>query len=552
LCPLEPATPRQPDQTTPEWYLAAVAIPHGNDIYIASDLHLGAGFDPASSRYSRLEAFFYDNDFRNFVRAIIDRQRAANQPATLVLNGDVFDFLSLVQLPEEAELRSAGMQLTPNEREFGLSSTEEKSVWKLEAIYTGHPKFFLALAELLCEGHYLVINRGNHDAELFWPAVRRRFDDIMVRTAGREGLTDEPERLRERIQFNQWFYYEPGRFYIEHGNQYEPSNAVKYVLNPTLPPEYDIDHQPTLDYPMGSLFMRYLYNKMKLLDPFTTHYVTLEQYVGITYHHNFVDLLRTGTLNFPFFVKAMRDARVFEEQGMAPVKKEHEAKMAELAETSGLDQRLYQIEALMSRPVGTTKYNLLKQMLRPVVRGAATFLGIGLLSILIWFWIFSAIQHAPWLADGLLGRASMLAIFAVLTVVGLFLGFSFVNRALHRAGDPNVQLCFDMAQQLSSMLDVKAVSMGHTHMADHRRMTNGGTYTNTGTWIPHHGPWDSIKPMSRQFTFVTIRGDESKLHRWSNEAGRWEPVTLLEEYTPTALEKLFSEGDARLTNKEES
>ncbi len=517
-----------------------MAVPPGNDIYIVSDLHLSEGFDPGSQRYSRLETFFYDNSFRNFVRAVISRQEREGAPATMVMNGDVFDFLSLVKLPSEAEARSAGMALSSSEEEFGLTSTEDKSVWKLDRIADGHPKFFVALAELLCAGHYLVINRGNHDGELFWPAVQARLVEILERHASEAEL--DWGDSGERIEFNQWFYYEPGRVYIEHGNQYEPSNAFKYFMHPVLPPEYDRERQETLDYPMGSLFMRFLYNKMKLLDPFTTHYVTLEQYLQITYHHNFVDLLRTGTLHFPFFVKAMREARVFESQGMAPVKAAHEAKMTEVAAESGLGERVFDLEQLMSRPLGTTKYNLLKQVLRPVVRAGATFLLIALLSVLVWFWIFSAIQHSPWV-EGVLGKASMLAIFAVVTVVGLFLGFSFVNRALHRAADPNIRIFYEKAERIAAMLGVKAVSMGHTHMADLRSLENGGTYTNSGTWIPHPGPWDTVKPRSRQFTFVTIRGDESKLHRWTDSAGKWEPVTLLEEYRPSTLERLLSEGE---------
>lgn len=518
--------------------------PPGHDVYVASDLHVSEGWSPATQRFSRLESFFYDNDFRNWVRAISDRQRARNHPATLVLNGDALDFLSIVRIPSQEELAAAGISVNSGELEFGLGNTEQKSVWKLNVILGGHPKFFVALAEHLAEGHWLVINRGNHDSELFWPAVRARLVDALVEIADEHDLLEAPEEIRDRISFNNWFYYEEGRFFLEHGNQYEPSNCYKYMLNPVLPPEYHPDREVMLDYPMGSLFMRYLYNKMKLLDPFTTHYVTLEQYLRITTHHNFVDLLRTGTLHFPFFFRAIREARVFEEQGMAPVKQAHDSRMAELAESSGLGDKIYELEQIMSRPVGTTKYNLLKEVLRPVARGAFTFGIIAILSVLCWFWIFSAIQHAPFLAEGLLAKASMLAILAVLTVVGLFLGFSFVNRALHRAGDPLARDMYEAAERIARVIGVPNVSMGHSHMADRRSLsTMSGTYCNSGTWIPHPGPWDSIRPKARQFTFVTIRGDVMKLHRWNDSAGKWEPVTLLDEYVPSALERLLSESE---------
>jgi len=524
-----------------------MAIPQDNDVYIVSDLHLGEGWDAGTMRYSRLEAFFYDADFRNFVRAIIDRQRRRRKPATLVLNGDVFDFLAMVRLPDELSLKSTGIRLTDVEQEFGLGNTQEKSVWKMDRIIVGHPKFFLALAELLGEGHHLVFIRGNHDAEMFWPAVRQRLMDALAQIVEDEDLGGpDMAPAIDRIEFRQWFYTEPGRFYIEHGNQYEASNAFKYVLNPTLPPEYHHNRHIMMDYPIGSLFIRYLYNKMKLLDPFTTHFVTLEQYIHITHHHNFMDLLRTGTLHFPFFFRAIREARVFEEQGMAPIKEEHTERMASLAKTSGLDDKVYELEKLMSPHVGTTKYNLLKEMLRPVARGALTFFGIALLSILCWMWIFSSIQHSAWVEHGVLAKASMLAILAVLTVVGLFLAFSFVNRALHRASDPVARRLMDRAERIAELLDVPNIAMGHTHTADLRPLKGGaGAFANSGTWIPHPGPWDSIKPKARQFTFLTIRGDRMKLHRWNDPARKWEPVTLLDEYHPTTLERLLAEGEQR-------
>ena len=518
-----------------------MAIPKGNDVYIVSDLHLGEGWMPKTQRYSRLETFFYDSDFRNFVHAIIRRQSERDVPATLVLNGDCFDFLAVVHVPGDIALRAAGIRLTRSEQEFGLGSTQEQAVWKMDRIINGHPKFFLALAELLAAGHHLAMLRGNHDMELFWPAVQRRISDHLCQIAVEEDLVPYGEQLLERIAFHQWFYYEEGRFYLEHGNQYENTNAVRYVLNPVLPPEYHHQRQSTLDYPMGSLFVRFLYNKMKLLDPFTTHFVTLEQYLRITYHHNFMDLLRTGALHFPYFFKAIREARVFEEQGMAPVKAEHDRLMDALAKSSGVGDKVHEIHALATPPVGTTKYNLLKEMLRPVVRGGLTFLGIALLSLLSWFWLFTVIGNAAFVEYA---RASMLAILAVVTVVSLFFVFSFVNRALHRRTNPAVAHAFEQAERIAVMLGVKHVSFGHTHTADLRQFRRtSGSYANTGTWIPHPGPWDSFKPKARQFTFATIRGDVMKLHRWHDSGGMWEPVTLLEEYTATTYERFLSEGE---------
>ena len=520
-----------------------MGIPTGNDVYILSDLHLGEGYLPTAQRYSRLETFFYDVEFQHFVHALIARQEERRVPATLVLNGDIFDFLAIVRVPDEMALRATGIHLSAVEQEFGLGGTEEKAVWRMDRVLRGHPRFVLALAELLSAGNFLVINRGNHDAELFWPSVQRRIIDVITQTADDEGLPDA-DSVAGRIEIHQWFYFEAGRFYIEHGNQYEASNAFRHVMQPLLPEEYDPTRRRALDYPMGSLFVRFLYNKMKLLDPFTTHFVTLERYVRVTYHHNFMDLLKTGTLHFPFFFRAIREARVFEQAGMGPIEEENQRRLTELGKSSGLGDKVFELEKLMPHPVGTTKYNLLKEMLRPVVRAGLTFLGFGLLSLVCWFFIFAWMSET-WLGQGLMGRASVLAIFAVLTVVGLFLVFSFVNRALHSRGPPGPGP-FEIAERIAKLLEVPNVSFGHTHNCDLRAFPDyPGKFCNTGTWIPNPGPWDSFKPYSRQFTFAIIRGNDMKLRRWNTESRKWEPVLMLEDYHPTPFERLLSEGDSK-------
>ena len=128
----------------------------------------------------------------------------------------------------------------------------------------------------------------------------------------------------------------------------------------------------------------------------------------------------------------------------------------------------------------------------------------------------------------------------MITFIGLFLGFSFVNRALHRGSDPGDDDIFNIAQQIAKILNVPCVSMGHTHAAELRRF-DGGCYANSGTWIPHPGPWDTLTPGARQFTFVTIIDTQMELHRWNPASGKAEHVLLLDDYRPTTLERLLTE-----------
>jgi UDP-2,3-diacylglucosamine pyrophosphatase LpxH len=508
------------------------------DTYVVSDLHLSEGWLAAEQRFSRLENFFYDLEFRNFTRAILAESKTRGRTARLIFNGDVFDFLAIVRTPKDP----TELAITRTEREFGLNTTEAHAVWKMERIAAGHKRFFHGLAELLHAGHHLAFVRGNHDMEMFWPAVQSRVVDAIADVGAAHGLSHDRGELAKRVTFHQWFVYEPGRFWVEHGNQYERSNSVHFVLNPVLPPEYHRAGEAQLDYPIGSIFVRYVYNKMRLLDPYTSHFVTVDQYLSITYHHNFFDLLRTATLHFPFFTRAIQEARVFEQLGMAPVQAEHERRIEQLARDSGVSaDTLAQLLKLQSRAVGTTKYNLLRQLLKPVVRGGLSALFVGLLSLITWFYLFSWIQTSELLGQWILGKASLLAVFAVATVFGLFFGFSFLNRRLHRASEEPEPYEKDVAEAIAEAVDVPFVSMGHTHSADFRPLVKRpGAFANSGTWIVHSGPWDTIRARARQFTFVMFQDDEMKVRRWNDSARKWEPVGLLEDHEPTGFERLLA------------
>ena len=125
------------------------------------------------------------------------------------------------------------------------------------------------------------------------------------------------------------------------------------------------------------------------------------------------------------------------------------------------------------------------------------------------------------------------------------------SQKLHSRGPPGPGP-FEIAGRIAKLLKVPNVSFGHTHHCDLRSFEDyPGKYSNTGTWIPNPGPWDSFKPYSRQFTFAIIRGTDMKLRRWNSETGKWEPVLMLEDYHPTPFERLLAEGETKPTLSED-
>ena len=517
------------------------------DLYILSDLHLGEGRSLESRRYSRLESFFYDSEFAGFIDRVLVDSMAHRRRTRLILNGDVFDFLSLTRIPSEEEMERWGWKIDEDERKFGLNPTPSKSAWKVSMILQGHPTFFSALLRFIQAGHAVTITRGNHDPELFFPEVRERFHQDLAAIAKEAELSDlTEEQLREQITFEQWFYFEPGRIYVEHGNQYEPTNSFRFNLHPLLPDEHPEGAEPFLDYPTGSHFVRYMFNKMKLIDPFSTFFITLDSYFTILRRASFLDIARTLTLHFPFFLRTIRDARFFELHGMEEVTQTHDLEITRLAREKSLPQETVQaLDELMVEPLGKTKYSLLQEMFRPIVGTTLRILAIALISLCAWFFLFTLIQSTGRIAEGIFVKASLLAILSVITVVGIFFVIMNVLRRVASSHNPWADPLYRKAEQISELMDVPLVSMGHTHRTDLRPFRHRtGFFANSGTWIVSTGPWDVVRPKSQQFTFVRVQDMEMDILRWDHTTNRWEPVPLMEDYQPTAMERLIQEDDS--------
>ena len=249
------------------------------NLLLVSDLHLGEGWLPEVSGFSRREDFLYDAQFFALLRYHHERiaaPRYAGKPWLLILNGDTFDFVQVAALPAEgAELEAVcgvarHAELGAQKRRFGLGTTATESAWKLRQIARGHPQFFAALGWFVAAGNRVLFIRGNHDPELHWPEVQAavREEIFQAYIAYREHEMAAPalthQDLAAGVDFEPWFYYDALRqLYAEHGGQYEPVNHFHDNLNPVLP------HRPELlEYPSGLLFTRYVYNRLEDSHPY--------------------------------------------------------------------------------------------------------------------------------------------------------------------------------------------------------------------------------------------------------------------------------------------
>ena len=137
---------------------------------IMSDFHLtdaevGRPGRSLWKRYKRPK-FFIDQSFGRLLRSMIDEFKG--KKLELVLNGDIFDFDSVMRLPLHTRFHINWL-----EKRRGLFPEEEKSRFKMETILEDHPVWVQAIREFIQLGNDVVLVIGNHDIELQWPLVQK-------------------------------------------------------------------------------------------------------------------------------------------------------------------------------------------------------------------------------------------------------------------------------------------------------------------------------------------------------------------------------------------
>lgn len=235
-------------------------------VLVASDLHLGPGRDTETGVFDARENFLAADAFSRW----LTNEQLAGQATLLVLNGDIFDFIRITQVPEtdrdydrwRGVLKRLGdphadASLPPAsrvERRYGLKTHDYRTVWKLLVIRRGHPKFFDALARWVGAGNALAFLKGNHDPELHWPLVRRAIRDALVERGAPPSLASRKVAFVDES-------FTLANIYVEHGHQYEPMTAIAgaSVLE---------DDPSQIRLPPGSFFNRYFINGIERLDPF--------------------------------------------------------------------------------------------------------------------------------------------------------------------------------------------------------------------------------------------------------------------------------------------
>ncbi|MEZ4430064.1 MAG: metallophosphoesterase, partial [Nannocystaceae bacterium] len=480
-----------------------------HDIVIVSDFHIGRGKNPKSGRYYELEAFFYDDDFLSFCRRLVDEAQARGEPFTLVFNGDTFDLLRI-----ERDVDSGAS--TTRGRRFGPAMTPTLASSLMAEIVEGHPIFFDAIALVLAAGNTVVLLPGNHDLEIQWPSVQAELRwAILSRVAQNMSPKTDPDARAEelaeaaaasdeagaRLRFLPWFYHEPGRVWIEHGCQYDPENAFRYLLRGELDDREDSISEAEQDMPLGNFFQRYLYNAfghITFIVPSTRANLRYFKWLALNKPRL---LLRVVLSHARFWWHVVRRVTAPKTHARRALKTTHEKALARLADESGLGDRLHQIEALKAvrgdihQAVRSLGWQSLRVLTAALVLALATF---GL-----WFAGFHGINQ---LRAGFVFKASL---FLLLDFFFLLVGMAGLGYAVLRtAHEPSSRPLRRAAAKIAALVDVPIVSFGHTHeeVLWRLELDRGAWYYNTGTWIAVF-THDVLIPRDRvQYTFLRISG----------------------------------------------
>ena len=525
------------------------------NLLIVSDLHLSEGRDPGSRKFSKNEDFFFDEEFARFLNHYQDTLRWNDAKWHLIINGDFFDFLQVITVDDAPPALPPGSE----HHEFGLPCGERETVCKLGKIAKGHWLFFESLAGFVAAGNLLTIIKGNHDVEFHYAGVRAAFL-AELQAAFRRRLEREPAWGRNRdignvdadtVRFSDWFYYEKELLWVEHGNRYEGFNSFKYWLSPLLPeiPGWPPGRKDEIDLPFGSLFVRYLFNRMERVEPFADNIKPATRFVWWLFRKHPITALRFAFGDGRYLLGRIRRAwaDVLPEAWKVR-KQQHDIRLCQLASQSGIElAKLEDLDRRRARSVlkePDWRAKVLRIVLCPwrILTVLALMVFVFLLSVLFAAARFLADMIPDFVREHLFDPTvhflRPVAPWAVLLVAlaGLALFLRWLLTEEEKMGPSYLKKRADGIAK-PDLLGVQYVVMGHTHDAElHVLGEDGGRnkeYFNTGTWTKVVSEEEQLIRKPVEFVFVQgLRkkdGLKLKLLEWNDGAGEPRLLKLFRE-----------------------
>ncbi len=444
---------------------------------ILSDIHLSAAEKPhPTNRYWKLfkrPEHFVDDEFRKWLEStcahIRQQEKGAAPSIELILNGDIFDFDSVMGVPPEL-----ATQCNWVERLRGMSAEEPKSVHKMNRILRDHPVWMDALRAFLLQGNRVIFVIGNHDMELHWPSVRQAFFEVLGQS------------LAPSVRFCEWFYLSNQDTLIEHGNQYDSYCLCQNPIHPLIKKGSRI----VVRLPFGNQAGKLILNGMGLMNPHAdSSFIKSSLWEYVQFYLKYV--MRTQPLLlWTWMWSALVTAIYCVTEGVLPAMKDPltlDARVEDIASRANASPSLVRT---------LTELHVHPAVLNPI-------------SILRELWLDRAILFALILL-GSFQFFSTLNVFVNVSIwwfvffFALFLpALIFYARSIESELERNYGTALERVPWAANVSRVKRIVQGHTHLEMNREI-QGVEYFNTGSWSPAYHDVECTQPYGRK-CFVWIR-----------------------------------------------
>lgn len=442
---------------------------------IISDLHLCEA-EPVNLRFPlwkkfKTRQFFFDDVFESFLKHC--EEKAAGSPIELVLNGDIFDFDSVLKMPDEPVYRVSWL-----EKHRGLFPIEERSRFKIEVILKDHAEWVRALREFVQRGNRVVFVIGNHDLELHFPEVQTEIHKHL----------NLPEDMKGHVRFVEWFYISNQDTLIEHGNQYDPYCICEDPVNP-FARGYNFVY---LKLPFGNLACRYLMNGMGFFNPHvdSNYIMSIPQY--IKFFLKYMLKAQPGLVLTWFWGSVVTLLHSFFDRLASPIRNplKIEDRVALIAEKSNAEPRMVrEMKELFVDPAASN----------PVLLARELWLDRAFIIFLSFYLIFQLMV----VIRAIFEISFFWAFIPLFLLLPFFLFYSkSVTSLVSGYKEPDDRVL----AMASAITRVNRIVFGHTHHTRHE-MIGSVEHLNSGCWSPAFLDVECTQPLDQK-TFVWLSPSE--------------------------------------------
>ncbi|MEQ1875439.1 MAG: metallophosphoesterase [Bdellovibrionia bacterium] len=441
---------------------------------VISDLHLceAAEPHPASPLWKKFKSreFFFDEAFQQFLFLL--KKMASNEPIELILNGDIFDFDSVMALPSDPPYRISWL-----EKLRGMHAEEPKSAYKMRKILEDHPVLISSLREFILLGNRVIFVIGNHDLELHYEEVQNVILDSL----------DLPEEWKSSVVFNEFFYVSNQDTLVEHGNQYDPYCVCQNPISPFIQKFNKIE----VRQPFGNLASRYMINGMGFFNPHSdsNYIMTLPEYFRFFFKY----MLRAQPLIIWawFWGASMSLFQSFLERLLPEVKDplEIEDRVEDIARKANATPRMVR-ELIELKVHPASSY--------PLVIARELWLDRAFIVM-----IFFLVMYLVSITVKLLWSVSLFWIFIPLFLFLPF--FIFYSKSISSKTLAYKEPKERVLTTAAHITGAKRIIYGHTHIIRHE-MIGAVEHLNCGTWSPAFKDVECTLPVGHK-NFVWLEPD---------------------------------------------